>query len=126
VQPALNLYLQDRGAGTPRRRGLAPVVEAVRAGVEVRFGSDNVRDWFYPFGDADPLDECRIAVLGTHLEDPDRLVAAMCGGRSALRIGDHADIVLVGADSLTDALARRPSGRVLLRSGRRARPLPSR
>ncbi|MEP7300253.1 MAG: amidohydrolase family protein [Caldimonas sp.] len=127
VQPALNLYLQDRGAGSPRRRGLLPVLEALRAGVEVRFGSDNVRDAFFPFGDADPLDECYVAALATHLESTPRLLAATCGGRSGLAVGDVADVVLIPALSFDDALARRPSGRLLVRGCRivRARPLNS-
>jgi cytosine/adenosine deaminase-related metal-dependent hydrolase len=95
----------------------------LQAGVDVRFGTDNVRDSFLPFGDADPLDEGRLGVLGAHLEEPGSLLAAMCGGRRALAVGDAADVVLVPADSLDDALARRPPGRVLVRGGRVAWPL---
>ncbi len=127
VQPALNLYLQDRGGRSPRRRGLPPVLEALRAGVEVRFGTDNVRDGFFPFGDADPLDECYVGILGSHLESTPQSLAAICGGRSALAAGDLADVVLIPALSFDDALARRPSGRLLVRRGRivRARSLNS-
>lgn len=118
VQPGANLYLQDRGFKSPRRRGIAPLRHALRAGVDLRFGTDNVRDWFVPFGDADPLDEARLGVLGAHVEDPCQLMAAMCGGRRALAVGDSADVVLVPADSFDAALARRPAGRVLIRGGR--------
>ncbi len=118
VQPGANLYLQDRGTASPHRRGIAPVLRALRAGVEVRFGTDNVRDWFVPLGDADPLDEARLGVLGAHLEDAGDLLAAMCGGSRRLAVGDVADVVLVPADSLDDALARRSSGRILIRGGR--------
>jgi cytosine deaminase len=121
VQPALNLYLQDRGEATPRRRGLAPLVEAIRAGVAVRLGSDNVRDWFFPLGDADPLEECYLAMLGAHLERAEQLLSAACGGRAALAAGDRADLVLIPAQSFDDALARRPAGRVLVKAGRRVR-----
>jgi cytosine deaminase len=117
VQPGANLYLQDRHAGSPRRRGIPPVLQALRAGVDVRFGTDNVRDRFVPLGDADPLDEGRLGVLGAHVEEPDQLMAAICGGRRALAVGDRADVVLVPADSFDDALARRPSGRMLVRGG---------
>lgn len=84
----------------------------------MRFGTDNVRDQFVPLGDADPLDEGRLGVLGAHVDSPGDLMAAMCGGRRKLAVGDSADLVLVPADSLDDALARRPSGRMLLRAGR--------
>jgi cytosine deaminase len=118
VQPGANLYLQDRGAASPRLRGIPPVLQALRAGVDVRFGTDNVRDHFVPLGDADPLDEGRLGVLAAHLESPSELMGAMCGGRRQLAIGDGADMVLIPAESLDDALARRPAGRILVRGGR--------
>jgi cytosine deaminase len=43
--PETNLFLQDRGASTPIRRGITLVRELIAAGVPVRFGTDNVRDW---------------------------------------------------------------------------------
>jgi cytosine/creatinine deaminase len=118
VLPALNLYLQDRGGASPRRRGLPPLCEAFEAGVEVRFGTDNVRDWFFPYGDGDPLEAGFLGALAAHVDAPERLIAAMCGGRDALRAGEAADIALVPAESFDDALARRPPGRVLVRGGR--------
>ena len=118
VLPELNLYLQGRGSGSPRERGIAPVLEALRAGVPVRFGTDNVRDWFFPFGDADLLETGYIAALGSHLDAPAALTAALCGGRQGVRVGDVADLALIPASSLDDALARRPGGRVLVRRGR--------
>ena len=91
VQPGANLYLQDRGFQSPRLRGIAPLRHA-GGRVALRFGTDNVRDWFVPFGDADPLDEARLGVLGAHVEDPGQLMAAMCGGRRGLAVGDSADV----------------------------------
>jgi cytosine/creatinine deaminase len=127
VLPATNLYLQDRGSVTPRRRGLTLVRELIDAGVGVRFGSDNVGDVFYPYGDADPLEAAFLAAIGAHLEDEDDLLAAICDGRSRLRVGDPADIVVIPARSLRDALARRPGGRTVIRGGRiLSGPLPPR
>ena len=118
VLPELNLYLQGRSSGSPRERGIAPVLEALRAGVPVRFGTDNVRDWFFPFGDADLLETGYIGALGSHLDAPKELTAALCGGRQGVRVGDMADLVLIPASSFDDALARRPGGRLLIRRGR--------
>lgn len=115
--PALNLYLEDRGEATPRLRGLTLVRELVTAGVPVRFGSDNVGDVFYPYGDADPLEAAWLAVLGAHVDDEDVLLGGICGGRTRIAEGDPADLVLVEAESLRDALARRPGGRTVLRAG---------
>jgi cytosine deaminase len=115
--PALNLYLQDRGDRTPRLRGLTLVRELVGAGVEVRFGSDNVRDVFYPYGDADPLESAFLASLGAHVEDADVLLGGITAGRTRIDVGDPADLVLVDACSVREAIARRPGGRTVVRGG---------
>jgi len=117
--PALNLFLEDRGEATPRLRGLTLVSELVAAGVPVRFGSDNVGDVFYPYGDADPLEAAWLAALGAHVDDEDVLLAGICAGRARIAEGDPADLVLLEAESLRDALARRPAGRTVLRAGER-------
>jgi len=117
VQPALNLYLQGRGDETPRARGLTLVRELRGVGVEVRFGSDNVRDVFYPYGDADPLEAAWLAAVSAHVDDEDTLLAGVCNGRTRLEVGDSADVVLVDALSLEDALARRPGRRTVVRAG---------
>src|SRR6056297_1277157 len=53
--PMCNLYLQDRGPGTPRRRGITLVHEMKARGIPVAFASDNTRDPFYAYGDLDML-----------------------------------------------------------------------
>jgi cytosine deaminase len=115
--PALNLYLEHRGEATPRLRGITLVRELVEAGVPVRFGSDNVGDVFYPYGDADPLETAWLASLAAHVDDEDVLLAGVCAGRTRVEVGNPADLVLVEADSLHDALARRPAGRTVVRAG---------
>src|SRR5215813_890716 len=86
-------------------------------GVEVRFASDNVRDVFYPYGDADPLEAAWLAAISAHVDDVEALVGGIAGGRSGIAVGDPADLVLVDAVSLEDALARRPAGRTVVRRG---------
>jgi cytosine deaminase len=114
---ALNLYLQDRGPVTPRRRGVTLVHELLAADVPVRFASDNVADVFFPWGDADPLEAAFVAGIGAHVDDEDALLAGICDGRCRIEPGDPADLVLIAADSVRDAIARRPRGRVVLRAG---------
>jgi cytosine deaminase len=116
--PETNLFLQDRGTGTPIRRGVTLVRELLAAGVPVRFGTDNVRDWFFPFGDGDMLASAAFAVTAAHLDDDAALLAGICDGRSGIEQGIPADIVLIPATALDDALARRPEGRVVLKQGR--------
>ena len=89
------------------------------AGVKVRLGTDNVRDWFFPFGDGDMLETARLGAITAHLDDTSQLVSAICGGCALLEEGMPGDLVLIPATSLDDALARRPAGRLVFKSGRR-------
>jgi cytosine deaminase len=117
VLPELNLYLQGRGIGSPRERGLAPVADALAAGVAVRFGTDNVRDWFFPFGDGDMLETGYVGAIASHVDAAADVTALICGGHRGIHIGDVADLVLVPCASFDEAIARRPAGRMLLRRG---------
>ena len=116
--PETNLFLQERGETTPVRRGTTRVRELLAAGVMVRLGTDNICDWFFPFGDGDMLETARMAAIASHLDDVPQLIAAACDGRRAIEEGDVADLVLVPASSFDDALARRPSGRIVFKAGR--------
>jgi cytosine deaminase len=118
--PETNLLLQDRDDGTPRRRGVTLVRELLAGGVKVRFGTDNVRDWFCPFGDGDMLDTALSGAMTAHLDDPSDLIGAVCDGRRSIEQGAPADLVLIPASSFDDALARRPAGRMVFKGGRRA------
>jgi cytosine deaminase len=123
--PETNLLLQDRTDGTPHRRGVTLVRELLAAGVKVRLGTDNVRDWFYPFGDGDMLETARVAAISAHLDDTAELMAAICDGRSTINEGAPADLVLIPANSFDDALARHPAGRMVFKAGRQvAGPTP--
>jgi cytosine deaminase len=116
--PETNLFLQDRGEGGPTRRGVTLMRELNAAGVPVRLGTDNVRDWFFPFGDADMLDSALFAAIAAHLDDEAELIAAICDGRTTIGEGDPADLVLIRATSFDDALARRLPERTVFKAGR--------
>jgi cytosine deaminase len=116
--PETNLFLQDRAEDGPTRRGVTLVRELGTAGVPVRLGTDNVRDWFFPFGDADMLDTALFAAVAAHLDDQAGLIAAICDGRHTIAEGDPADLVLIRAASFDDALARRPAERTVFKAGR--------
>ncbi|TMJ42761.1 MAG: hypothetical protein E6G86_08915 [Alphaproteobacteria bacterium] len=92
--------------------------ELLTAGVKVRLGTDNICDWFFPFGDGDMLETARMAAIASHLDDVPQLLAAACDGRRAIEEGNVADLVLVQASSFDDALARRPSERIVFKAGR--------
>ena len=125
--PTTNLYLQDRTGGrSPRRRGVAPVLEARKAGVEVLLGVDNCRDAFYPFGDYDPLAILRLAVLACHVDPRDWLdsittkPATQCGLSIApVAVGERADFIWFDAADLNDLVSRPNAERIVYRNGRK-------
>ena len=123
--PETNLFLQERGERTPIRRGITLIRELLAGGVTVRLGTDNIRDWFFPFGDGDMLETARIAAIAAHLDDEAQLIAAICDGRSTIEEGTIADLVLLQASSFDDALAQRPAERMVFKAGRQvAGPAP--
>ena len=114
-QPRTNLLLHEYGAHSPRR-ALAPINLLVEEGVHVRLGVDNVDDTFCPFPTADPLEAAYLARLAGHLYDDARLIASLSDGRSTLRSGEPADLILVEANTLNEVLSQRPA-RVTMRAG---------
>ncbi len=134
--PTTNLYLQDRQGSqdrqggaprsdpAPRLRGLAPLRELARAGVPLRFASDNVRDAFFPYGSADLLDIAQLIVVAGQVDDLGVVLRGICGGRDGIREGEEANFLLVRGASLVDTISERSRERRLVRSGRVARLTP--
>lgn len=124
--PTSNLYLQDRlGGKSPRQRGVAPLKEARRVGMDAMLGSDNVRDAFYPYGDYDPLSVLRLAAPVCHLE-PDEwldsittLPARFIGSDrvQALSAGGTANFIWHDATDINDLISRPQARRVIWRNG---------
>ena len=109
VQPGANLYLQDRGAGSPRRRGLRR--SSRRCAPASRFASAPTTSATasIPFGDADPLDECRIGVLGCAPRGPGAADGGDVRRAEQLAVGDRAECLSVPIRSrCAGAAALRP------------------
>ncbi|MHA7985795.1 amidohydrolase [Rathayibacter sp. CAU 1779] len=105
------------------------------AGIGLGFGTDGIRDLWNPFGDGDllklALQFARLHGMRTD-EDLARAVSLATSeaapfvhrDRHGLEVGDRADIVLLDAQNVQDALVRTPrrelvvtGGRVVTRSG---------
>lgn len=118
--PTTNLYLQDRQAGTPQRRGLTRIRELTAVGVPVAVGCDNVGDAFCPLGAHDPLAALGLAALTGHLDPPYGrwLALVTTTARRALGLAPHtvdgaalAELLVAEADhtaAVVAGAARRP------------------
>lgn len=151
--PATNLGLQDRRGSaaphcspiaadvprTPLWRGLTPIQELAAAQVLVGAASDNVRDWWCPYGDYDGLATWKGAITLAHLDTApnegawaqivsDAPAAAIghapiddASGApgSSFTAGAPADLILFpDARRLSELLARPQPDRIVLRQGR--------
>jgi len=130
VCPHVNMYLQDRAPGrTPQWRGVAPVHEMRRAGLQVAVGGDNCRDGLYAYGDHDMVDAWRQAVRILHLDHnvidspamlgpiPGRIMGSKTIGR--ITKDGPASLILFSARTLNELLCRPQSDRIVLSHGRR-------
>ncbi len=124
--PMCNLYLQDRGPGTPRQRGITLVHEMKDRGIPVAFASDNARDPFYAYGDLDMVEVMRQATRIGHLDHSrddwplafiETPATAMGIDPPSLAAGSIADLVVFNARSWTEFYARPQMDRVVLRRG---------
>jgi cytosine deaminase len=124
----VNLLLQGRGDRQPVRRGIARVRELLDAGVNVTCGQDDMMNMFYPFGRMDMLEVANFVAHAAHLSSPAHIQAAFDMPRyNAARVlrlpnyglyeGAVANLVLIPADSPTDAIARHPIRPYVIRQG---------
>ena len=98
-----------------------PVGELLRAGVDVGIGSDNIADIWSPFGSPDVLAKVRALAERSGWADDRRLARAAGLAQRAGGLplpGERADVLLVGARNLAEAVARCPPSRLLLLGGR--------
>jgi cytosine deaminase len=107
-----------------------PPVKALRArGVRIFAGSDNIRDLWSPFGNGDMIERAMLICLrqGFRADDDLALAYELCSSEAALAmglparriaVGAPADLVAVAAETLGEAVAERPSGRLVFSKGR--------
>jgi cytosine/creatinine deaminase len=128
--PLVNLHLQGRFDGFPKRRGLTQVKELLAAGVNVAFGHDDVMDPWYPLGTADPVLVAHVGAHATQLMAPsevaecfrmvtDRAAKVLgLGGTYGARSGAPANFLLLAASDPTDVVRRLVRPSVVVSRGR--------
>lgn len=129
ANPLINITLQGRHDGYPKRRGMTRVPELMAAGLSVAFGHDCVMDPWYSLGSADMLE---VAAMGLHVAqmtsqdgmracfDAVTVNAARILGLQGygLEPGCHADFVLLQARSPAEAIRLRAQRLAVVRRGR--------
>lgn len=112
----------------PGDRAFPPITLLRAAGVRVFAGNDNIRDAWWPYGDADMLGRARMigyrsgfftdADLATALDMATTDAAMVLGlERYGMAVGDEATFVIVDAENAAAAVAAPPSDRRLVQRG---------
>jgi cytosine deaminase len=113
----------------PGDRSFPPVNILREAGVLVFSGNDNIRDAWWPYGDADMLERAMIVGYCSGFYTDEELAFAFdmvsCNGASALRIPEYglrcgapANFVVLPARHVQEAVVARPRERSVYRAGK--------
>ena len=127
--PLINIMLQGRHDSYPKRRGMTRVLELMAAGLNVSFGHDCVMDPWYSMGSGDMLE---VAYMALHVqqmggvEEKKALFDAVTVNSArtmgldgyGLEIGCNADLVVLQAEDVQEALRLKPARLTVLRRGR--------
>src|SRR5262249_30714197 len=124
-----NLVCSARLDREPRRRGIARVKELLAAGVNLVSAQDDVNDPYYPFGKPDQLEVALFTAHTAQLTLPHELetvfdMVTVNAARAArlpdygLAPGCRADLVVVDAPSVHEALRLQPTRRHVFKNGR--------
>ena len=129
ANPLINITLQGRHDTYPKRRGMTRVREMLVAGINVSFGHDCVMDPWYSLGSHDMLE---VAHMGMHVAqmtgttEMKQIFDAVTqnGARTlglegyGLEPGCHADLVILQAANIHEALRLKPARLYVIRRGK--------
>jgi len=129
VNAHINLVCSARLDREPKRRGIARVKELLARGVNVITSQDDVNDPYYPFGKPDPLECALMMAHVAQLTLPRELEGVMdmitVNAAHAARVMDYgiapgmrADLVVVAAPSVHEALRLQPPRLHVFKDGR--------
>lgn len=123
--PSSNLFLQGRSHGVATPRALTAIGALRAAGVNVAAGADNLQDPFNPVGRGDCLETASLMVMVGHLLPADAYATVSANARAAMglpvagtQVGMAADLVVIPARTVREAIAFAPAERTVIRGGR--------
>lgn len=126
--PATDLYMMARNDTHNVRRGVAPIHTLADLGVTVGLATNNIQNLFTPFGDGDVLKIgtllAQVLHLGTTARHEQCLKFATTEAARSIGISNHglevgnvADLVLLNASSVSDAIGSAPVERLVIKRG---------
>jgi cytosine deaminase len=129
ANPLINITLQGRLDGYPKRRGMTRVKELMAAGVTVSFGHDCVMDPWYPMGSHDMLEVASMALHVGQLtgvaEIKSCFDAVTVNAAKVLNLenyglapGDNADLVILQAADAIEAIRLHAERLFVIRRGK--------
>jgi len=129
--PLTDLHLGGRADRFNVRRALTPVKALLAAGVNVAVSTNNIRNAFTPYGNADLLQAAFLLLAAGHLGDAERLphVVELITTRAARAVGlsptDYgtapgckADLVVLDTYRVADIMLDLPARNWVLKNGR--------
>lgn len=127
--PLINIMLQGRHDTYPKRRGMTRVRELMAAGLNVSFGHDCVMDPWYSMGSGDMLEVGHMAIHVAQMagiEDKCKIFDAITVNSAktmglegyGLDIGCKADLVVLQAADVTEALRLKPNRLFVIKAGK--------
>jgi cytosine deaminase len=127
--PLINIMLQGRHDTYPKRRGLTRVSELMAAGLNVSFGQDCMMDPWYSMGSADMLEVGHMAIHVAQMggiADKTRIFEALTVNSArtmgledyGLAVGCKADLVILQAADVTEALRLKPNRLAVIKGGK--------
>ena len=128
ANPLINITIQGRHDSYPKRRGMTRVKELMAQCVNVSFGHDCVMDPWYPLGSHDMIEVAHMGLhvgLMTGVAEQKACFAAVTGNGArtlglegyGLEPGCHADLVVLQAGDVLEALRLRPARLYVIRRG---------
>ena len=129
ANPLINITLQGRHDSYPKRRGMTRVKELMEAGINVAFGQDAQMDPWYSFGSHDMLEVAHMGLHVAQMTGVDQMQqiyeAVTYNGAKVMGLegyglepGCRADIVILQAADIHEALRLKPARLFVIRRGK--------
>lgn len=129
ANPTANILLMGRHDKYPKRRGMMPVPEMIAAGINLSFGEDSAMDPWGPLNGGDMLDAAYMGAHVAHMAGHDQLphcFAAVTENPAralglegyGLNVGCNGDLVVMQAESVSEAIRLRPPRLFVVRRGK--------